>query len=50
MMSWQAETHSSQMKTPEGPWMSLRTWLRVLPQKEQRTSGTLPRGPLPESK
>ena len=37
-MSVHACTHSSQMKTPAGPAMSLLTWLRVFPQKEQRIS------------
>ncbi len=40
MMSEQASMHSSQMKTPSGPWTSLRTWLRVFPQNEQRTSSS----------
>jgi hypothetical protein len=38
MMSAHVFTHSSQMYTPAGPCMSLRTWLRVLPQNEQRIS------------
>ncbi len=39
MMSEHSFTHSSQMNTPLGPWMSLRTWLLLLPQNEQCISG-----------
>ena len=39
MMSEHAFTHSSQMKTPLGPWMSLRTWLLLLPQNDQCIAG-----------